>query len=420
MPGYLAKYQTAEEAIDRLKELRHDFQELPEFEQRSDDDASRVDRMIREVNELDNLVSTFSAEQLRTATLKSIDGLASTRQVGTTDTRSLGQMVVENAEIADYIAKGCPLGVRAGVDLQGSMRELLEIRALGEGASGTGLGTGGYQNFDSSGAGYLLPMGQPIAPIARQAKLYLRDLIPVMTTTLASIPYVQELSPTANESATAIAENAFKNETTLSFTGAKADPTTIVTTIRLSKQLFEDAPLVVQYINQRLPYQVHFKEDAEILNGSGTWPDMQGILGTTGVQTQAFTNSDIAQALGMAFADIENVDLSPSAVVMNPTDAWTMFTKRAASGSGTFDAGTPFNNIAMTVWGEPVYRTRAKAAGTALAADFARGAILLDRQSLNVQLYQERYAELNQVLVIAEQRVGLAVVRPDAFVNVTV
>lgn len=285
-------------------------------------------------------------------------------------------------------------------------------RAVNEWASG------GPPSYDPSGAGNLLPVGQPIAPIPRQARLYLRDLIPTMTTTLAAIPYVQELNPTAYESASAVAEGGVKPNATLSFQGAKADPTVIAATLVISKQLFEDAAAVVQYINTRLPYLVKFKEDNEFLNGSGTWPDITGFLNTTGIQTQGLS-TDNATTFGVAFADIENHDGTPTAVVLNPFNAWKMFTQRAAGGSGTFDAGTPFSALPLTVWGVPTYRTRAIPQDSALVGDFQLGAMIADREEVNVETFRERYAEQNQILLRCEERVGLMVFRPDLFVSVT-
>jgi HK97 family phage major capsid protein len=126
----------------------------------------------------------------------------------------------------------------------------------------------------------------------------------------------------------------------------------------------------------------------------------------------------------MAIAKVENVDLDATAVVMNPTDAWSMFTKRAAGGSGTFDAGTVFSlgqPRVLTVWGLPVLRSRAYASGSALVGDFQRGAMILDREETNVQVYPQHsdYAARNQVLVQCEERIGLIIPRPDAFVVAT-
>jgi HK97 family phage major capsid protein len=216
-----------------------------------------------------------------------------------------------------------------------------------------------------------------------------------------------------------VAEGGTKPPATLDFVGAKADPTVLATTLVISKQLFEDAAAVVQYINQRLPYLVKFKEDWEFLNGSGTWPDIEGIF-NAGPQTQGAVAGEVAITLGEAFAKVELADGAPTFVVLNPNDAWAMFTKRAAGGAGTFDAGTPFSALPLTVWGVPTYRTRAINAGLACVADGERGAMIIDRESVNVQTYRERYAEVNQILLVCEERVGLAIWRPDLFVKTTI
>lgn len=302
------------------------------------------------------------------------------------------------------------------------------IRSLAAGGfRATGLsewGSSGPPSFDPTDAGGLLPrLGQPIPPVPRQAKLYLRDLIPSMTTTLATMPYVRELNPTTYESAasggaTTVAEGSTKPSAQLSFVSENAPITVVAATLTLSKQMFEDAPAVVQYINQRLPYLVKFREDAEFLNGSGTWPDVTGIL-NSGVLSNAGVSGEHAISIGNGFAQVEDQDGMPTAVVMNPTDAWEMFTKRAAGGSGTFDAGTPFAALPLTVWGVQSYRSRAYAAGSALVSDFERGAMVVDREQVNVQVYRERYAEQNLILLICEERVGIMEFRPDLFVQVS-
>lgn len=406
--------QTADEVRGRLNELRKDFADLPR-ESRTDADSDRARNMIAEVHELDAHLTAIAAAERRDNA-----GLAATMfdGGGAVEHRSGAAQILDSESFRSYAEAGLPRGGRAVVEMRGSIDSLfLETRAPITEFGNTGPGTSVFGgNFDTTYAGSLAPVGQPIAPLPRVAKLYLRDLIPKMPTTLAQVPYIRELNPTANEAASAVAEGTAKPNATIAFQGAKADPTVIAATLVLSKQLFADAPLVAAYIRQRLPYMVKFQEDYEFLNGSGNWPDVQGIFNTPGVQSQAATTGDPALSIGNAFADIENSDGSPTGVVMNPKDAWTMFTRRT-SGSGQLDAGTPFSALPLTVWGVPTYRTRAKAAGSALVADFVRGAAIIDREQVNVQMYQERYAELNEVLVLCEERVGLAVFRPDLFVD---
>lgn len=396
----------------RAGELRSDFASLSEGE-RGDTYSESVRRILDEVNILDTHLTLARAQEAREQIMPS----AATGQLGGSGIRSVGDQIMTSQGMQNWIDGGMAdeeafrISVDGGIDAG--------FRAIiGE------WGSGGPSNAATNGVNALLPVGQPIPPLPRQARLFMRDLLSVMPTTLSVVPYVRELSPVSLEGgASAVAEGNTKPDAGISLTPVNANVTTLAANISPSRQLWEDAPLVVAYINSRLPYLVKLREDKEILSGSGTWPDITGILNIVGIQSQAFTNSDIAQAIGMGIANIELVDGSATASVMNPTDAWTMFTKRASSGSGTFDAGNPFSGVDFgTVWGLPVMRSRIYASGTALVGDFQRGATLLDRQQVNVQVYPQHasYAAQNAVLVQCEERVGLMVPRPDYFCNVTV
>lgn len=418
---------TADMSLDELyargTELRGELKDLQEKQERSDDDTTALRALCEEAVELDTTITLVEMEDRRSkAHLASTDGGFRSDQERP---KSFGELVLTDDLMHWAIRDGRTGRGNDGWEIsfsdQGSGAQMLvrsEMESLIRATSVNEWGAGGPPNYDTSSSGTLLPVGQPIAPIPRQARLYLRDLIPTMTTTLAQIPYVQELNPTSYESASSVAEGGVKPQATLSFQGANADPTVIAATLVISKQLFADAAAVVQYINTRLPYLVKFKEDNEFLNGSGTWPDIKGILQTTGVQSQSLA-TDNATTFGQAFAKVENTDGTPTAVVLNPFNAWKMFTQRAAGGSGTFDAGTPFSALPLTVWGVPTYRTRAMPEDQALVGDFQLGAMIADREEVNVETYRERYAEQNQILMICEERVGLLVFRPDLFVNVT-
>ena len=253
-------------------------------------------------------------------------------------------------------------GGRTDIDVEVPMGAIESgRRAVEWGSGGPGSGFPAATNYDATNAGSLLPLASPLAPTPRQARLWLRDLLPSMKTVLPQIPYVQELNPTASESASAVAEGGTKPNATIDFDGKNAIPTVLATTLVVSKQLFEDSPLLVQYLNQRLPYMVRFKEDQEFLTGSGNWPDIEGFLNTSGVQSQDFTD-DIATTIANAIGKIEAADGVPGAVIGNPLDLWpNMFAHRASS-SGVFDffpSGAPAasSGMPLTIWGVPTYRT---------------------------------------------------------------
>jgi hypothetical protein len=151
------------------------------------------------------------------------------------------------------------------------------------------------------------------------------------------------------------------------------------------------------------------------------FPDIQGILGS-GVQTQGATSGETAITIGNAIAKIVVVDGFPNGVAMNPTDSWGMKIKRAASGAGTFDAGTPFSSVPDMVWGLPIVETNSMSAGTALVGDYQNGAQYFDRQRAGVQIFDQHsdWALKNTSLLRAEERIASAIYRSDFFVSATI
>lgn len=429
------KEANLEELAVRGAELRSDVSELSAGE-RSDENSKRMRDLLAEVDVLDAVFTLAkhqdgleraraAAEQAEHDRANGLAPFGALGQHGERQDLSLGERIMNAAGMKAWVDSGMRGGKMdvpvAGFELEGYVDPTYSsgTRAFGEwGGSGPG-------NAQANAINTLLPVGQPIAPQPRQARLSMRDLIPSQPTTLSLVPYVRELNPTSNElGASAVAEASTKPDATPNFEGHTAYPTVLAVSMSPSKQLWEDAPLVVAYINQRLPYLVKFKEDQEYIAGSGNYPDIQGIKNVTGIQTTTPISGQYAQSIGMAIADIENVDGTASGCVLNPTDAWKMFTLRAAAGAGTFDAGNPFSMSSvdsLTVWGLPTVRSRAYAKGSALIGDFAHGAMILDREGVNIQIFTQHstYALSNQILVLCEERTGLAVWRPDLFTTVT-
>ena len=73
------------------------------------------------------------------------------------------------------------------------------------------------------------------------------------------------------------------------------------------------------------------------------------------------------------------------------------------------------------LWRMPVVDTPAIAEGTALIGAFGTGAQLYDREQASIRI-SEQHADFfvrNAIVILAEQRLALAVKRPEAFVKVT-
>lgn len=272
---------------------------------------------------------------------------------------------------------------------------------------------------DTNGSSSLLPVGQPFLVDTRRRRLFIRDLIGVQQTTLSNIPYVRELNPVANAlSASTVAEQGTKPEATIQLTPDNAPVQVIAITLPVTTQIVEDAPTLMGYINGRLTYMLQYREEDEIIRGNGVTPDLKGLLSYSGIQTQATAGAgEYAITIGNAIAKIELVDGYADGVAMNPATFWAMVTHRAAAGAGTFDAGAFTQSPIQYVWGLPVVRTNAMAANQNLVGNFGMGATLFDRSQSGVRIFEQHsdYAAKNMVLLRGEERVALAVNRPDFF-----
>jgi HK97 family phage major capsid protein len=72
------------------------------------------------------------------------------------------------------------------------------------------------------------------------------------------------------------------------------------------------------------------------------------------------------------------------------------------------------------VWRMPVVDTPAIEEGTALLGAFGLGAQLYDREEANIRIAEQHsdFFIRNDIVVLAEERLALAVKRPESFVEV--
>lgn len=280
----------------------------------------------------------------------------------------------------------------------------------------------------SSSGSVWLPVGQPwqTPPIVRQMRLFLRDVLHVQQTGLASVPYIREVNPAASEfGASAVAENSAKPEVAMDWTPDDAPARKIAAWVPATEEAIDDAPTLRGYVDNRLTYLLAVREEYEILNGSGTTPHLKGILQYADLQSN--TGTDKFVVMGLAQSKIENVDGEADGIAMNPTDFWTAITTRQSTrfdGEGFTQGGAvpPFGNVGnIGIWGLPVVRSRALPVGTAIVGAWRMGATLFDRMQTVIKVGNQHndFFINNKIVILAEERVALAVHRPDFFVKCT-
>lgn len=328
------------------------------------------------------------------------------------DNRSIGERFVDTD------------GYRSFAGNSGSGHYEAEVRTLVDSTGGVS-----YAADADNGPGLLRPIGTPFIPpqTVVRTRLFMRDVLDVVSTGLANVPYIKELNAEAYASAASgaqfVAEGGTKPEVGLSFQPADAPIRKIAAWIPATYEILQDAPTLRGYIDGRLRYMLALTEERAILNGNGTAPNIRGILQQSSIQTQAAITDDPFASIGKAFGKVEIVDGDPSFVAMNPGDYWATVVGRHANqfDGQSYSGGSPFNAPPAQVWGVPVVRTNAMTTLTALVG-CRLGATILDREAAVIRVGDQHstYFIENKVAVLAEERMGLAVHRPDWFVNTTI
>lgn len=316
-----------------------------------------------------------------------------------TEVKSIGETVLGDDEVKSVLAQGERFRGRAQV----------EVKAITS-VSGTG----------TSSSTALVPSDRQAGLIAPpERRMTVRDLLMPGRTNSASIEYVKETLFTNN--AAPVAEMAAKPESDLTFQMVNTPVRVIAHWIQASKQILSDAPMLQSYIDGRLRYGLMFKEEQQLLTGDGTGQNLLGLIpqatayaAPSGAPTTGLTRIDI---LRLAMLQAALAEYPASGHVLHPTD-WALIelTKDAAGG---YIFADPQGTATPRMWGLPVVATQSIARGTFLTGAFRMAAQIFDRWDATVLISTE-HADLfvkNAVAILAEERLGLAVYRPQALVT---
>lgn len=254
-----------------------------------------------------------------------------------------------------------------------------------------------------------------VAPPNRQFTI--RDLIAPGRTGSSSVEYVKETGFT--NSAAPVAEGAQKPKSDLTFNLFSTPVRTLAHIFKASRQIMDDAPALASYINARGTYGLKFVEENQLLNGDGTGQNLNGIIPQASVFAPAFTPTapTAIDRLRLAVLQVILAEYPASGFVLHPTD-WAKIELTKDAG-GNYIVGNAMSPIGPSLWGLPVVQTQAMAAGDFLTGAFNLAAQIFDRMDVEVLLSSENVDdfEKNMFTIRVEERLALAVYRPEAFVT---
>jgi len=172
-------------------------------------------------------------------------------------------------------------------------------------------------------------------------RLYVSDLMPQPQAAGNPVRFVSET--TATNAAAAVAEGAAKPESAFVF-GETSEPVRkIATMLPVSDELLEDAAQISAYLNQRLQLFVQVQEEAQLLLGNGTAPNLAGFISpgnrTIGTYARGTADDNALAIFKAANGTRGSSFLEPDTVVINPTN-WQAI-RTAKDSSGQYYGGVP-------------------------------------------------------------------------------
>ena len=247
-------------------------------------------------------------------------------------------------------------------------------------------------------------------------RLTVRDLITPGRMDGNALEYVRETGFT--NAAAAVAEAAKKPQSDLQFDLISTTAKVIAHYVKASRQILSDAPMLASYIDGRLRYGLAYKEEQQLLNGDGTGQNLLGIVpqATAFAAPFALVGATTMDTLRLAMLQAVLAEFPATGHVLNPID-WARI-ELTKDSEGRYIIGQPQGVASPTMWGLPVVSTQAMASGKFLTGAFRMGAQLFDRWMARVEVATENEDDFvkNLVTILAEERLALAVYRPEAFI----
>lgn len=264
---------------------------------------------------------------------------------------------------------------------------------------------------------------------AKRDKLVIADLMgsAQVAPQTQAISYLVEKTPRLAEGAPAtVAEGERKPYVRFNLFDIETERITKIAALtKITDETAQDLTFVRSWINNNLIYELSVVEEAQLLNGDGAGTNLTGLLNREGVQQHDIAG-DLFDGIFIASQKVpEFTDLQADALVMNTADYVRV--RLAKDGNGQYLAGGPFMGqygqggikINPEMWGLRTVDTPAIERGTYILGNFRQGATVLRKSGLRVDSTNTNMDdfEKNLITLRAEERLGLMVERPAAFVT---
>lgn len=377
-----AQFQKSFDAVKELAEKA--LAEAAKGVTMSTEQKDKADETITKMNTLN--------EQLATLEQKVLEGTKGQDDVP----KTMGEMFVADEKVKSFLGQANP---RGRIDLQ-AKTTLTSLTTAAGGSVGDAI------------ANTRLPGILPLP----QRRMTVRDLLSQGQMDGNTLEYVKETGFTNN--AGMVAEGAAKPSSDIQLDLISTSAKVIAHYMKASRQVLSDISQLRSIIDNRLLYGLAYKEEGQLLNGDGTGQNLNGIIpqATAYVAPTTISDINIFDVMRLAMLQAALAEYPATGHVLHPTD-WAII-ETTKDTTGRYIIGNPQGTTSPTLWALPVVATQAITVRKFLTGAFKLGAQVFDRWTARVEIATENEDDFikNLVTILAEERVALAVYRPEAFI----
>ena len=264
--------------------------------------------------------------------------------------------------------------------------------------------------------------------VERQKRaMRVRELFDVQQTSTNMIEYFRVSGFTNNASTVAERDGssfAQKPHSTMTVVGVQAPVRTIAHYEVAHRNVLDDEPTLRGIIDSELLYGLRLVEDDQILNGDGSGQNLTGIRNTSGIQTLAWSDGEAndtrLDAIRRGITKSLLAYYEPTGMIVHPNDLEDIELSKDANYNYLMVMSVSMGADAR-LWRLPIVSTPAITEGKVLLGSFGIGATLYDRMEGTIRVSEQHsdFFVRNAIAVLAEERIALAVKRPESFVEVT-
>lgn len=252
-------------------------------------------------------------------------------------------------------------------------------------------------------------------------KVHVRSLIPSVPLTDAIYSFPRYA---VGEGSVGIqTEGSAKAQTDVDVTYVTASPIVIAHFQRHSEQVLQDIPRLLAFTSGRMVEQLLDLEDAQILNGAGSANTLNGIItqatayAPTGTANTA--NADRFSYLINAISQLAQANWTPNGILVNPYAYYELLQVKTTTKEYTAPlSGLTYLDNTLRLCGVPLYPSTACATNAFVVGDWSQAEFLV-RNAIQVDISRDDSDNFqkNLVTIRVEERCGLAVYQPSAFLT---